>query len=477
MKTYDYYCTWQAQNFLCQKKGVSNRDYLDEEAIFNDKNGIVNAYPELRDSLYFVLDDGWDVPYSYNVKEKYPFASHIIREDRFPSFKGTPQEKLKQMVDRIKSYGWKGVGIWVCAQGYDKDYEKSIQGLKNFFKERLLWSKYAGISYWKVDWGTYCNDVSYRKMLVNLGKEIYPELIIENAMCINPVNGFNNGEDEDKKYIFPWNNEMVNYIDKVVKFSEVFRSYDVTEELSTTTTLERLIYLLKKSKGIINAEDELYLAAVLGCSVGIERNKISRLDKKPTNNMFNYKTNEVYAYVNYRKISSCFAGTKLLTSKETFLDSCQFGGYWCDNVTNALVKQICPCYVARNTSLPKVKALKEIPYVVCCKDLNNNYAIGTFKRLNYGNDNDYKVNVSVKISSLVDNIAIFSDHIKTLKVTFKENIIGKKFYLVNLIDNSKEDVTNSIVVKDNKMTIYYSKLTKKFKTNDYSGKAYLLEIR
>lgn len=34
MKTYDYYCTWQAQNIFCQEKGVSNRDYLDEEALF-----------------------------------------------------------------------------------------------------------------------------------------------------------------------------------------------------------------------------------------------------------------------------------------------------------------------------------------------------------------------------------------------------------------------------------------------------------
>ena len=130
MRTYDYYCTWQAQNFLCQTKNVSNRDYLDENALFNDVNGLVNNYKGLRKDLIFVLDDGWDVPYSYNVKESYPFASHIIRDDRFPSFNKSPKEKLKQMVDKIKSYGWKGVGIWVCAQGYDNDYTKSIEELK-----------------------------------------------------------------------------------------------------------------------------------------------------------------------------------------------------------------------------------------------------------------------------------------------------------------------------------------------------------
>ena len=46
MKTYDYYCSWQAQNIFWQDKGVSNRDYLDEEAknkmIIEDTKGYKN---------------------------------------------------------------------------------------------------------------------------------------------------------------------------------------------------------------------------------------------------------------------------------------------------------------------------------------------------------------------------------------------------------------------------------------------------
>lgn len=476
MRTYDYYCTWQAQNFLCQTKNVSNRDYLDENALFNDVNGLVNNYKGLRKDLIFVLDDGWDVPYSYNVKESYPFASHIIRDDRFPSFNKSPKEKLKQMVDKIKTYGWKGVGIWVCAQGYENDYTKSIEELKEFFKERLLWSKYANIMYWKVDWGIYCNDVKYRRMLVRLTKKYYPELIVENAMCINPVNGFNNGEEEQYKYMFPWNKEMFNYIDKVTKFSEVFRSYDVTEELSTNSTLARLTYLLKKSNAIINAEDELYLAAVLNCSYGIERTPYSTVTATPKNINFNFKCNEVKAAINYRHISPVFKRTPLRTSKEQFLDEYSFGGYWCDNVTNATVKQLCPARVSRNTSLPKVKAIKEVPYVVCCKDLNNNYAIGTFKRINYENDDKYLVDVSVKINQVVKNIAIFSNQIKTLKVKFAENVNFSKIVLVNLMNKSRRDVTNKIIIKNNQLIINYEELTKRFKCDDNSCKAYMLRL-
>lgn len=476
MKTYDYYCTWQAQNIYCQVKGVSNRDYLDEEAIFGE-NGIVYAHPELRKELYFVLDDGWDVPYSHHVNEDYPFASHEIKSDRFPSFVGTPKEKLKQMVEKITSFGWKGVGIWVCAQGSGEDYHKSIDELKDFFKERLLWSKYAHISYWKVDWGIYCNEVEYRKMLVELTNEYYPELIIENAMCINPVNGFNDGEEENLKYLFPWTKNMKKYIDKVTSFSEVFRSYDVTEELSTTTTLARLVYLLKQQHCIINCEDELYLGAVLGCSLGIERNKNCVVKGITPTTSFHNRDGETLAAIRYRKISPCFAGGKLNVSKEKFLDECYFDSYWSKNIEHQNVKQICPARVARNTSLPKVTKIKEAPYVVCCKDHHHHYAIGTFKRLNHEEDERYSIHVTVNIDEMVNHIAIFSNHIKVLKIQFNEELENKKVYLVDLIHNHQKDITNHVIIKNNMLKLNYEELTKDFTCEDLSSKAYMLKLK
>lgn len=475
MKTYDYYCTWQAQNIFCQVKHISNRDYLDEQALFKE-DGLVHAYPEFRKDLYFILDDGWDVPYSYNVKEDYPFASHEIKEDRFPSFKGRPQDKLKQMVDKILSYGWKGVGIWVCAQGSGDAYKLSIKELRSFFKKRLEWSKYANISYWKVDWGVCCNEVEFRKMLTKLANKIYPELIIENCMCINPVNGFNDNEEEHLKYLYPWNKSQKEYIDKVNKISEVFRSYDVTEELSSTSTLARLAYLLKQKHSIINAEDELYMGVILGCSLGIERNSMCVSANVAPRTSFHYRANETLAALRYRRISNSFVGGKINVSKETFLDEYYFGSYWSQNIDHEVVKQICPARVSRNTSLPKVSKIKEIPYVICCKDFNKNYAIGTFKRLNYEEDDKYEVNVSVRIDEVVNNIAIFSNHIQKLIVTLPEDVKSKKFILTDLINNTKVDVTDKIKINNQKITIPYGKLTKNFSCDDDSTKAYLLSI-
>lgn len=475
MKTYDYYCTWQAQNIFCQEKGVSNRDYLDEEALFK-KNGLAEAFLECRKDLYFILDDGWDVYYSQNEKEPYPFASHEIKKDRFPHFKGKPEERLKKLVDKIMSYGWKGVGIWVCAQGYQKAYTYSVKRLKAYFKKRLEWSKYARIAYWKVDWGVYGNDFSFRKMLTNLAKEIYPELIIENTLCMPPVNGMNQEEEENRKYQFPWNQQTKKYMDKVCQLSEVFRSYDVTEELSSTTTLARLCYLLKQKHSIINCEDEVYMGAILGCSLGIERNIQCTLSKITPQSSFHYRYNEAIAAMRYRTLSQPFVGTKLHLSKEIFTDEVLFGPYWSENVSNQLVKQKCPARVARNTSLPKVHPIQKVPYVVCCKDLNHHYALGTFKRLNHEKDEIYAVDVCVQMDELVSHIAIFSNHIRHLKVQFENDFKIQRINLIDMIHLTQKDITSQIQMKNHCLWIPYAMLTKEFVCNDDSTKAYLLEI-
>ena len=60
-------------------------------------------------------------------------------------------------------------------------------------------------------------------------------------------------------------------------FSDVLRTYDITAQLSVPTTLDRVVQILAsfdslpKGKGIINCEDEPYVAASLGCAIGVMR--------------------------------------------------------------------------------------------------------------------------------------------------------------------------------------------------------------
>ena len=125
----NYYCTWNIQNcgrpesvhekspdvFLGAEGARLARDYLCEKTIFQ-KGGLADQYPEVRSELYFLLDDGWDVPYGVHPdKNITAFGSLKLAEDRFPSFTGTPAERLKKINQAFKERGWKGIGLWVAA--------------------------------------------------------------------------------------------------------------------------------------------------------------------------------------------------------------------------------------------------------------------------------------------------------------------------------------------------------------------------
>lgn len=109
MRSYDYFCTWGSQGFLANRDDNSNsnfniatRDQISEEKVFGE-NDLAYVYPEIREYLYFVIDDGWDVPFGSTApKNQELFGSLIVDKERFPSFCGSPENKLKQFNDKIK---------------------------------------------------------------------------------------------------------------------------------------------------------------------------------------------------------------------------------------------------------------------------------------------------------------------------------------------------------------------------------------
>ena len=171
-----YYCTWLAQNFLASETGEKRaavrpeftgdqgancaRDKVNERTVFG-KGGM--AQVNAREDLYLVLDDGWDVPFDFDpyVHKDY-FGSLEVNEQRFPCAKGSPAERLKILNERAKGLGWKGIGIWVAAQKCGKDNNSPFsEADKEYWRERILWCKQAGVTYWKVDWNTTMRFVSF----------------------------------------------------------------------------------------------------------------------------------------------------------------------------------------------------------------------------------------------------------------------------------------------------------------------------
>ena len=125
-ETLNYFCTWATQNrvgeeinqlrlkdpaFTGDQGSRSAREQMNEEFVFG-KDGVVHLWEKVRSSLYLLLDDGWDVPYGIDPATQISlFGSLEIDKERFPSLKGTPAERLKQMNERVIAAGWRGLGI------------------------------------------------------------------------------------------------------------------------------------------------------------------------------------------------------------------------------------------------------------------------------------------------------------------------------------------------------------------------------
>ena len=249
----DYFCTWNIQGYLVNYESTElQRREINEANIFGQGKyqNWANFFPRIRQDLYFVMDDSWDIPANENSSHNPYLGTAQLNEERFPTLTGTPSERLRSLVQKFKLLGWKGVGGWICAQRSTALTTTETDEI-TYWSERLKEANEAGFSYWKVDWGNHSHDGNWREMLTNLGKHHAPNLWIEHAM----------------------RNEFI-------QFSDVYRTYDVENIIAKPVTIQRVCNLLpykanESAKGIINCEDEPYIAVGLGCAIGIMRHPYS----------------------------------------------------------------------------------------------------------------------------------------------------------------------------------------------------------
>ena len=327
----DYYCTWNLQGYVCSyHSGSGSNDLrieIHEDNLFGDLfgyavwgqgvrktvgngNGLgtrtswtvdskyqdwLSHYPMIQQDLTFIMDDSWDIPKGEmdadGLCDKYgsskrpggtnydnPFLARLaLDESRFPSFTKSDvtgndlgdMQRLRKLVNAVKDRGWRSLGGWICAQDpimYTKDYTGMDNTLSNskkwtdtqeelYWKKRLAESNWAGFSYWKVDWGNKDRNEQFRRNLSKWGREVAPGVIIEHA-------SFQDGGTHHPDFI---------------TFSQTIRSYDVNNNIAQAQTIQRLYDLGQQQDteredwGIINCEDEPYIAAGLGCAIGVMR--------------------------------------------------------------------------------------------------------------------------------------------------------------------------------------------------------------
>ena len=405
----NYWCTWITQGTTLRKaqkagktvfagdQGVPlQRDNLNETVLFGEDGWATHFYPNNRSQLYLLLDAGWDLPYgttTRGVKDLAMRGACIPHPDRFPSFKGTPEERLKALNEKVKSLGWRGSGVWIPAHVHGDMAEGRMltdDEVRDVLADKMRLCRDAGVEYWKIDWGMRSNSVAFRRLMSEVRDKVYPGLILEQCWvpgtplndvdrkhgCAQTCNGRLLGNEE-------WCRNRKDHL-AVLEVSDVFRTYDVLFPFQYVSTLERCAYysaLAEEGKlpVMLTIQERPY---IIGPGLG------HVLDISPTG-MRNGKAvpNDACVALAWQKIAPPFGhDTELKTrcSDEALEDVWTYSEKDCSWFTAAVgktVKQGAPAVVTRGLPLPEVKAKGPKPFVCGARYPNGAIALAFLPRV------------------------------------------------------------------------------------------------
>jgi hypothetical protein len=461
----NYWCTWdsQRQAAMLQTKeeklkkfgnlgdyGSSMRHSLDEQMLFDRPGVLVHGFEEIRSELWVVLDDGWDVPYqmpkNITVNDKTfqnPNFGRIEPDpEKFSSFKGNPGERLKALNEKVKSLGWRGLGLWIaCTPPGNPDYD--LEKWKDYYRQHLLWCHEAGVGLWKVDWGARYNDLEYRKMLTDLAHEVAPGLIVEHA----EVQGAFFDEKRETHAL------------KLLGFSDLFRTYDVA--MMTPTTAARCSMLLQSppstGQGVLNVESDILLAAGLGCTVGIMQHPLwdAYVEKSLTRLIHWQRLAPPYGVSQGKLLTSEHVNIDLKSCKDPLKDWFFASATKTNSITEdkKYYTQKAPAVIARGLPLPKVNCDGEWPFVFANRNPNGCIAVSTEGRqLGELGQVWPLADVTVDVGSGDKSIGVFG-RFKSLTLKLNKPLGKRTVWAQDLTGDHAEDITNQIISGDKQITL------------------------
>lgn len=440
----DYYCTWQTQLYATSDgKPEKQREIIGEKGLFGKEKpyGWAYFYEEARKDLFFVMDDSWDVSLSGDEGD---YGSLVLHAQKFPEATKDAknnEEALKRLSDKIKALGWKGLGGWVCAQESEKHGKGKTP--EEYWTEKMKESENGGFSYWKVDWGKKGHDAAFRKMLVDIQRKISSSLIVEQAMT--------------------W---------EVIPYADTFRTYDVPAIMSIPMTMQKLsdiINLGLSGKCIINCEDEVYVAAAGGFSMGVMRhpyvgnfvNGKADMSFPAFHRNLKSKMHEVLRAVRWHRIAPAFGigCTENKVSAEVLEDrwfiqnvADELEAWWLDvpavrdSIKEGVLLKSAPAQIARNTSFALASADEEgrVPFIVTAKNPNGAISVATLGRTENRTYGIPRCDVSLDAQKNTP-IGVFGEY-KSL--TLRGDFDGALAVLIqDLADSIAYDVTELVTVK------------------------------
>ena len=448
----NYWCTWAVQNYMYGHhlqelspailEGDSGsrlaHNAMNEQVLLGKDGWAHEFFPRIRKDLYLMLDDGW---------ESGGTATFELDAAKFPSFSGSPSERLAALNKAIQAADWRGAALW-C--------RNTPGGVKDEHLEML--SQQADVRYWKIDIG----DPEFH--LVNVRKAEHTDLQFEHVHGEPPLNG--DWRREGRFGAQPWGSRR----QQILAHTDVYRTYDVTSILSLPTTLDRLAEMLKGAQGqtdvhaLLNVEDEVYVAAVMGCTMGVLRHPLDGLRPGQDTDLFfngprqaKRRMDEVVRAVRWQRIAPPFgAGTgRVEVSDEILTDSWTFerGQTWQTDLVGQTTHQGAPACIARNIALPQVTSSGEKPFVFASRFPNGAVAIGMQERTQSSRAWYMPAaNVELYIGDAPGPYGVFGS-CAALSLVFDKPLAGKRILAQDLASDETLDVTNRVHIEGQRLRL------------------------
>ncbi|MBQ6329040.1 MAG: hypothetical protein IJI35_08515, partial [Kiritimatiellae bacterium] len=270
--------------------------------------------------------------------------------------------------------------------------------LKEDLRRKFDEAAYAGVKYWKVDWGVHNFHVWYRRLMSEMKERYYPELIIDHCRGFN--NALNGAVDPHLKpasdiyrnigttgriFGVPEYDPITRDYEEIMSFSDVFRTYDSAHPLTTATMLERAAWELEcadksSSRVVINTEDEPLIAAGLGLELSMmccpwwPDPKVMRVRPR------HRRMAEDMRCIVWQRVAPPFGSdtaAKTLHSEASIREEWHFipDECWFTGKKEISYYQVAPACVTRGLPLPEVKGTGgEVPFVVGSRHPNGSLA-------------------------------------------------------------------------------------------------------
>jgi len=269
--------------------------------------------------------------------------------------------------------------------------------------------------------------------------------------------------------------------DSVIAVSDVFRTYDVPAILSIPMTMKKLKKTLApytsetNYKGLICAEDEVYIAAGLGCTMGIMRHPMAgNLPNGKPDPSFpaihrNLKTkmDEVTRAVRWHKIAPAFG----VNAAQTYVDSSQLTDSWyIQNMEEEIeswwfepwtgfkkngniISETGPAKISRGMPLPVVipDDNGDVPFICASKHPNGAVSITVAARTKVRKYWTPKCDISI-ISGNAKTFGIFG-YYNSLTINTSLNLRNVTIKAQDLAGVKVIDITSKIIIKGSKLII------------------------